>query len=393
MKDLEKIAEQEKQKIGAIRERIRKLTEEIQQKKDGTSTQILNIKPQPELTSGMVSPSMFSEIQNMLLDTITKGYETIIQEKEKIIQRLQKEIDEVMEKYQQLKYIQEQQIARVASLSAQQDKSLLDLVKKIAELEAENRELKNKIQQMGTQAEETTKFVQQDKIQCVLSHLSLVSEVMRECLRYFRTPLGMIQEAFGLVKEDINGHPANKKLSVIQQEMLKIRNIISSCVERLKLPSSVNLQKVSLKSVVSSAVSKFQSEFVNKNIELIQEFTPEEIYVVADFQLLVDCVCEVLENAIESFYLPCVGSKIIVRVGKENDKVVLVVEDNGCGIPEHLLPKVFNLFFTTKFEQGHYGIGLFKVKWLLTMFDAKISINSVVHKGTIVKIEFPLEGK
>jgi two-component system sporulation sensor kinase A len=246
---------------------------------------------------------------------------------------------------------------------------------------------------MGTKAEETTKFVQQDKIQCVLSHLSLVSEVMRECLRYFRTPLGMIQEAFELVKEDINGHPVNKKLNVVQQEMLKIRNIISSCVERLKLPSSVNLQKVSLKSIVSSAVSKFQSEFVNKNIELIQEFTPEEIYVVADFQLLVDCVCEVLENAIESFYPPCVGSKIIVRVGKENDKVVLVVEDNGCGIPEHLLPKVFNLFFTTKFEQGHYGIGLFKTKWLLTMFDAKIRIDSLVHKGTTVTIEFSSEGK
>jgi signal transduction histidine kinase len=393
MKDLDKLAEQEKQRIETIRERIRKLTEEIQQKKDGTSTQILNMKPQPESTSGMVSPSMFSEIQNMLLDTITKGYETIIQEKEKIIQKLQKEIDDVMEKYQQLKYVQEQQIARVTSLSTQQDKSLLDLVKKIAEVESENRELKNKVQQMITQAEETAKVAQQDKIQYVLSHLSLVSDVMRECLRYFRTPLGMIQEAFELVKEDIDGHPANKKLSVIQQEMLKIRNIISSAAERLKLPPSVSLQKVSLKSVVSSAVSKFQSEFVNKNIELVQEFTPEEIYVVADFQLLVDCISEIIENAIESFYPPCSGSKIIVRIQKVNNVPILIIEDNGCGVPEHLQTKLFSLFFTTKFEQGHYGIGLFKVKWILTMFDAKISISSVVHKGTIVKIEFLLEGK
>jgi signal transduction histidine kinase len=393
MKDLEKIAEQEKQKIGAIRERIRKLTEEIQQKKDGTSTQILNIKPQPELTSGMASPSMFSEIQNMLLDTITKGYETIIQEKEKIIQKLQKEIDDMMEKYQQLKYVQEQQIARVTSLSTQQDKSLLDLVKKIAELESENRELRNKIHQMTIQTEETARIIQQDRIQYVLSHLSLISEIMKECLRYFRTPLGVIQEAFELVKEDVNGHPVNKKLYVVQQEMFKVRNIISSAAERLKLPPSVNLQKVLLKSIVSTAVSKFQSEFVNKKIEFVQEFASEEIYVVAEFQLLVDCISEIVENAIEAFYPPCSGSKIIVRVKKIDNIPTLTVEDNGCGIPEHLQSKLFNLFFTTKFEQGHYGIGLFKVKWILTMFDAKIRIYSLVHKGTTVTIEFSSEGK
>jgi signal transduction histidine kinase len=393
MKDLEKIAEEEKQRIEPIRERIRKLTEEIQQKKDGTSTQILNIKPQPELTSGMVSPSMFSEIQNMLLDTITKGYETIIQEKEKIIQKLQKEIDDMMEKYQQLKYVQEQQIARVTSLSTQQDKSLLDLVKKIAELESENRELRNKIHQMTIQTEETARIIQQDRIQYVLSHLSLISEIMKECLRYFRTPLGVIQEAFELVKEDVNGHPVNKKLYVVQQEMFKVRNIISSAAERLKLPPSVNLQKVLLKSIVSTAVSKFQSEFVNKNIEFVQEFASEEIYVVAEFQLLVDCISEIVENAIEAFYPPCSGSKIIVRVKKIDNIPTLTVEDNGCGIPEHLQSKLFNLFFTTKFEQGHYGIGLFKVKWILTMFDAKIRIYSLVHKGTTVTIEFSSEGK
>jgi signal transduction histidine kinase len=393
MKDLDKLAEQEKQRIETIRERIRKLTEEIQQKKNGTSTQILNMKPQPESTSGMVSPSMFSEIQNMLLDTITKGYETIIQEKEKIIQKLQKEIDDMMEKYQQLKYVQEQQIARVTSLSTQQDKSLLDLVKKIAELESENRELRNKIHQMTIQTEETARIIQQDRIQYVLSHLSLISEIMKECLRYFRTPLGIIQEAFELVKEDVNGHPVNKKLYVVQQEMFKVRNIISSAAERLKLPPSVNLQKVLLKSIVSTAVSKFQSEFVNKNIEFVQEFASEEIYVVAEFQLLVDCISEIVENAIEAFYPPCSGSKIIVRVQKIDNIPTLTVEDNGCGIPEHLQSKLFNLFFTTKFEQGHYGIGLFKVKWILTMFDAKIRIDSLVHKGTTVTIEFSSEGK
>lgn len=392
MTELDKLAQQEKQRIENIRSRIKTLTEEIQQKKENTSAQLLNLTPSFEISAGTSSsPSLFSEIQNMLLETITKGYEAIIQEKEKIIQKLQKEIDNVIEKYEQLKSTQEQQIARISMLSAQQDKSLLELVKKVAELESENKNLKIKLQELKQQSSELSKSLQQDKIDYVYSHIKLLTFAMKECIRYFRNPVGIINEALELVKEDINGHPCNKKVLLIQQELLKIRDILNSAVQRLNL-QPVNLQKIDLKMLVSTVLSKFQNEFVNKNIEVVQETLTQqdEIVITGDLQILVEILSEIILNSIESFISPT-GNKIVVRINLVDNIPTLEIEDNGCGIPEHLLPKVFDLFFTTKFEQGHYGIGLFKAFWYLKMFSAKINISSIYGRGTTVVIEFHQE--
>ncbi|MCS7152210.1 MAG: ATP-binding protein [Endomicrobia bacterium] len=388
MKDFEKLAEQEKMRIERIREKIKSLTEQIQQKKEGISTQLLNIKPQLDVSSGStVSPSLFSEIQNMLLETITKGYETIISEKEKIIERLRKEIDIAMEKYQQLKLTQEQQIARVSALSEQQDKSVLELVKKSAELEAENKILKNKINELQLQSDKLATSIKYDRVQYVLSHIRVLTDTMKECLRYFRNPFGMINEALELVKKDVDVHPACRKVELIQQEMTKIHNVMLAVIERLKFSENINLQKVDLRNVISIVIGKFQQEFANSNVEVSQQVNTSNVFVTADVQILIDCVSEIISNSIESFLQP-IGNRIILRIEDNSGVPKLIVEDNGCGIPEHLLPKVFNLFFTTKFERGHYGIGLFKVHWCMKMFNAKVMVSSTYNKGTTVVIEF-----
>lgn len=387
MKDLEKLSQQEKERITRIRERIKRLTEEIQNKKDNISSQILNIEPQIN-SGGVISPSLFSEIQNMLLETIRKGYETILQEKEKIIQKLQKEIEDVMLKYEQIKAIQEQQIAKVSALSIQQDRSLLELLKRINELENENKNLKNKIDNLSKEVF-LKDSLKQDRIEYVLSHMKLLTTCMGELLKYFRNSIGIIDEVFELAKDEIDKNPHFKKLFLIQKETYRIRDIIRTTVERLTPPISINIQKIDLKSVISQVLNKYQNEISLKNVEVTQEILSPNgnLTVDADFQILVDIVSEIFQNSLEAF-LQLTGNKITIRFFHSDLSKKIVIEDNGCGIPEHLLPKIFDLFFTTKFEQGHFGIGLFKVLWYLKMFNAKIDVSSVFNHGTSVTLEF-----
>ncbi|MFN3550907.1 MAG: ATP-binding protein [Endomicrobiia bacterium] len=383
--ELEKLVEQEKLRIEKIRQKIKNLTDEIQQKKSNVSAQLLNIENQTFTNN--ISPSMFSEIQNMLLETITKGYETIIQEKEKIIQKLQNEINNLFNKYEELKTTQNQQISRVSNLSLERDKSVVEMLKKIAELEIENKSLKEKINFLTSEEQKQPKILK-DNIECILSHINLLREVMAEILRYFRNPIGMINEAFELIKEDIDGHPANKKIVTVQKEFLRIRDAILTTIEKLKI-SSVNIQKVDIKSVVSSLIKKFYSDFLSKNITIDQSQIKDNFFISADIQILSDAIEEIILNSIEAFLEPNPNNRIVIKISQQQAKVVLTIEDNGVGIPEHLIPKVFNLFFTTKVETGqHFGIGLFKAFWFLKMFNAKIIINSVFNQGTSVNIEF-----
>ncbi len=383
--ELEKLVEQEKLRIEKIRQKIKNLTEEIQQKKSNVSAQLLNIENQTFTNN--ISPSIFSEIQNMLLETITKGYETIIHEKEKVIQKLQDEINNLFNKYEELKTTQNQQISRISSLSLERDKSVVEMLKKIAELETENKSLKEKINFLTSEEQKQSKTLK-DNIDCIISHINLLKEVLIETVRYFRTSIGVINEAFELVKENINGHPANKKIIIIQKEFLRIRDAISTTIEKLKI-SSVNIQKVEIKAVVSSLITKFYSDLVSKNITIDQSQLKDNIFILADTQILSDVIEEIILNAIEAFLEPNPNNIIAIKLRQEETKIVLTIQDNGVGIPEHLISKVFNLFFTTKIEtEKHFGIGLFKAFWFLKMFNAKIIINSIFNEGTNVDIEF-----
>lgn len=386
MEDFEKLSQQEKDRINRIRQRIKSLTEEIEQKKTNISSQIFNTLKQ-EVSSLPISPSIFSEVQNMLLETITKGYEAIIQEKEKIINNLQKEIETLINKYEELKITQEQQISKVSTISLEHDKTLLDMLKKMAELETENKNLLNQLQQLKQQNLEISKKTFLNSIEYIKSHFSLIVDIMTEMLRYFRTQIGTINEAVEIAKTELKDSPTARKLEVIQQEFTKIVQILRTTQEKLKLPE-IHIQKLDLKSVVSTAISNLQTLISSKNIEVIEEFLPQEDTTIeADFQILLDILQEIIANAVESFMQPT-GNKITISIKTQQNNTILSIEDNGVGIPEHLLPKIYKLFFTTKFEQGHYGIGLFKSFWLLKMFNAKIEVSSVFNRGTTVKLIF-----
>jgi len=387
--EIEKIAEREKEKIDEIKRKVKLLTEEIQQKKGSISYEVLNVVKQ-ELPAGNISASLFSEVQNMLLETITKGYESIIQEKEKIIQSLQKEVENLIKKYDEAKQIQEQQISRISSLSLEKDKSFVDMLKKIAELEEENKNLKEKISFLKTESQQISKNIKKDNVEYVSSHLSLLSDFITEMIRYFRTNLGVIPEAINIAKEQIGeGNLITKKLDLAIEEFTKLKGILQIAKIRLT-PPVVELQKVDLKSTISFALNRFKSELSAKNIEVIEETEAKDTIVNANFQILVDVFSEIIQNSIESFERPA-GNRISIKIKEETNKIFVIIEDNGCGIPEHLLSKVFKFFFTTKYQIGHYGVGLFKSYWFLKMFNATIDIRSVFNQGTEVIIQFPKE--
>ena len=85
------------------------------------------------------------------------------------------------------------------------------------------------------------------------------------------------------------------------------------------------------------------------------------------------------------------NGQINIRVRHEGGLLFMQYHDNGRGIPEEHLGKLFNLFFTTKREQGGNGLGLNIVHNLVTQkLGGRISCESVVGEGTTFLIHIPL---
>jgi signal transduction histidine kinase len=80
--------------------------------------------------------------------------------------------------------------------------------------------------------------------------------------------------------------------------------------------------------------------------------------------------------------------ELTVKTEFEAGALRILIRDTGCGIPEGIRPQLFNPFFTTKGE-GHYGLGLFMTRQLLTPWKGTIGFSSADGE-TIFSMAFPV---
>jgi two-component system CheB/CheR fusion protein len=116
------------------------------------------------------------------------------------------------------------------------------------------------------------------------------------------------------------------------------------------------------------------------------------LFVEGDTVRLEQIIWNLLNNAVK---FTSAGGRISFRIGKENDQVVLTVEDTGQGIDASFLPHVFELFrqadATTSRAHSGMGIGLAVVKQLVDLHHGSIAAYSAgLGKGTTFTVRLPL---
>jgi signal transduction histidine kinase len=121
---------------------------------------------------------------------------------------------------------------------------------------------------------------------------------------------------------------------------------------------------------------------------VVQNYTHKLILVEGNKQILGHVFLNLLNNAYES--LGENGGQIeITTLLSPEYKIVVRIEDNGCGIPKEIIDKIFKPYFTTK-EMG-IGLGLSIVDKYVKGHQGNITVKSRVGIGTCFEIGFPLE--
>lgn len=117
----------------------------------------------------------------------------------------------------------------------------------------------------------------------------------------------------------------------------------------------------------------------NEDIELIHEDEIGPWLITGDTVALHKAMTSIVANAMEAVK-GTDNPTIQLRTSRTNDFLKIVIEDNGCGISESDLPRVFIPLFTTK--PGKMGMGLPIARKLLLEMKGKIKINTAFGRGT-----------
>ncbi len=283
--------------------------------------------------------------------------------------------------------------------SIQRTESQLKMAKQHRLLESKNTDLNQVINRLKSAQ---TELIQKEKM---ASLGGLVAGIAHE----INTPLGIcvtgvshLQEEFKVVKEEMATNKLTEnKLVDFFDDMEEILAILSTNTQRGA--SLVN----SFKQV---AVDQTSNEVRHINLhqyidEIILSLKPTlkrtaiKLEVICDEALAINVDAGAISQIISNLILNSVkhgfddGAKgsILIEIYEKNNKIIIRFRDDGKGIDDEALEKLFEPFYTTKRGAGGSGLGTHLVYNLVTgSLNGKITVKSQVGKGLAYLIKFPI---
>ena len=202
-----------------------------------------------------------------------------------------------------------------------------------------------------------------------------------------RTPLTSLKTAIevNLRDKDLTINDAKKILDQSLGQVNKLQRLTENLLDLSRSASSIK-ETVSLREVVLLAIERVKP--LAKKITIKNLVKDGEIF--ASKEDIVNLLVILLDNAIK--YSEAKGT-ITIDSKNLNRQIVLTVKDQGIGISQEDLPKVFDRFYRAdtareKNGMGGYGLGLSIAKKIIEAHNGAINIASQVGKGTVVTVKF-----
>ncbi|MBO0859393.1 MAG: PAS domain-containing protein [Chloracidobacterium sp.] len=213
-----------------------------------------------------------------------------------------------------------------------------------------------------------------------------------------KNPLAGIQGAVDILSQRRNpNNPERKLLEGVRGEVGRIDAIVQSMLDRAQ-PPVFNFQPASVNETIHRAVTlaRYQAAKVTSThgrrikVEFVAD--PSPVVMKIDAAQIEVAVHGLLTNAVEAID----GDGVVVVRLSECDRddgkageVVIEVEDDGHGIPEEDLPRIFSPFFST--NPNGAGLGLPAVKRIARAHGGRIEVMSTLGRGSAFTIRLPRE--
>jgi C4-dicarboxylate-specific signal transduction histidine kinase len=144
-----------------------------------------------------------------------------------------------------------------------------------------------------------------------------------------------------------------------------------------------------LNRIIQTTLSLVNHKLRLSNVEVETDLAPDLPPVPCDGSQMQQVVLNLVMNAAEAAHGRD-DSKVKIITRAAGDRAVLVVSDNGEGIPAENLTKIFDPFFTTKPEGKGVGLGLAVLYGIVQSHGGEVEVNSRVGEGATFTVSLPL---
>lgn len=212
-----------------------------------------------------------------------------------------------------------------------------------------------------------------------------ISNVSHELL----TPVSIIQSKLDNILNNSELNAADmQKIYESKTTLRRLTNLIRTLLmmSRIENEEYILTEKIDVHSVIKKVSEELEDKFMAKNIELKLQLKLKDFHYEGNENLLFTLFYNFINNAIR--YTEQGFVKITTY--QKDEKNLVEISDSGIGIKPEKLPHIFSRFKNSNETKDSYGLGLALSKKICDYHNIKVSVNSVVNKGTTFKLEFPI---
>jgi signal transduction histidine kinase len=218
----------------------------------------------------------------------------------------------------------------------------------------------------------------------IMNSIAPITSLATSLRRFFRRndsnlPVSTEMLSQSVLQKTLDG------LNIIEERGEGLVNFVTK-YRSLMPKSKLKIETIKIAELFYNLEFLLQNEIKKKNIDFVLKIYPFTLHIDSDQKLIEQILINLINNAMDA--LENKENKQIVLNAFKNDsgRKTIQVEDNGIGIPEEIMERIFIPFFTTK-EKGN-GIGLSLSRQIMRMHGGTISASSKTEKGTIFSLEF-----
>lgn len=279
---------------------------------------------------------------------------------------------------------------------AQQLKEIGEVNDKEVELLTKAGERKNCILNVSTETDpegydylhgllhDITQLKKAEKATLQVEKLAAAGRLVRTLAHEVRNPLNNINLSVEQLRPEVQEKEDSKiYLDIIHRNSKRIGDIITELLNTSR-PSEMFMEKRPLQEIMDKSLAAAIDRITLQRVKMQVRYTDSPAYILADSEKLKIAFLNIIINAVEA--MPEEKGQLNIFIETEKNNHIVKISDNGSGISEENLSRLFEPYFTSK--RNGMGLGLAASLNILQAHKAHIEVASEANKGTVFTVSF-----
>ncbi|MFY9090320.1 ATP-binding protein, partial [Arcobacter aquimarinus] len=280
-----------------------------------------------------------------------------------------------------------------------------EVIKRTRQLESSNQSLKRKRDELHNlnknlelkikEEVEKNRLIQEKLFKT--DKLASMGEMISNIAHQWRQPLSVISTLATGVKLQKEFDTLSDKELILNMDLInKNAQYLSETINDFKnfIKGDRNLQNYNLSSTITNFIHLVESSIKNSNIRMILDLD-DDIFIDGYANELIQCFINIFNNSKDAYEETNQENPLFfIKTQKQNNQVIIKIKDNAQGIPQNIITKIYEPYFTTKHKSQGTGLGLHMTYKLITdgingKIDAK-NVSFEFENRTEIGVEFKI---